>query len=122
MRRSECPSPYTSAVSMKSSPASSAACSAATDSVSSTLPQAAPMAQAPKPISPTLRPLRPKDLECMCAPLLWCRPGADDFRTKLCPGRHDADPACDSTASADALPGIGRGDVHPAPARVDGMQ
>ena len=38
-----------------------------TASASSTAPQLPPIAQAPKPISPTLRPVRPKTRDCITA-------------------------------------------------------
>src|SRR3569833_1189073 len=53
MIRSERPSPYTSAVSMKVVPLSSAACRAAFASLSATSPHEPPMAHAPNPISET---------------------------------------------------------------------
>ena len=60
--RSLRPSPYTSAVSMKFTPASTAACSAANESRSSTGPHALPMAHAPKLMVDTDMPVRPKGL------------------------------------------------------------
>src|SRR4029079_14434097 len=58
-RRSLRPSPYTSAVSTKLTPASIAACSARSDSSSSTAPHDPPMAHATKPIVDTRKPVRP---------------------------------------------------------------
>jgi hypothetical protein len=49
------PSPYTSAVSMKVTPASTAALSVACASSSLTSPQSAPSCQAPSPITPASR-------------------------------------------------------------------
>ena len=63
--RSERPSPYTSAVSKKVTPASAAARSVSMAVSSSTLPQSAPTCQAPNPISETSRPVRPKVRLCM---------------------------------------------------------
>jgi hypothetical protein len=60
IRRSLRPMPYTSAVSMKFTPQSTAALSAARDSVSSTVPHVPPIAHAPKLMSETFQPVRPK--------------------------------------------------------------
>ena len=67
IRRSERPSPYTSAVSMKVTPASTAAFRAASDSPSSVSPQDPPMAHAPKPISETSNPVLPSRRVCIAA-------------------------------------------------------
>ncbi len=54
------PSPYTSAVSMKVTPASTAACNVAMASSSGTSPHADPICHAPSPTTLALRPVRPK--------------------------------------------------------------
>ena len=59
MTRSLRPSPYTSAVSIRVTPASAAAWSARRLSASSTVPQSAPIAQAPNPMTLTSRPVLP---------------------------------------------------------------
>src|SRR5579863_8585299 len=59
------PIPYTSAVSMKFTPQSTALCSAAMDSPSSTAPHDPPIAHAPKLTAETFHPVRPNARYCM---------------------------------------------------------
>jgi len=67
---SEWPSPYTSAVSMKLTPRSTALWSAWSDVASSALPHASPpIAQAPKPMGEILHPVRPSSRYCILPPV-----------------------------------------------------
>src|SRR5713226_6345243 len=63
--RSERPSPYTSAVSMKLTPRSMERCKAASEFLSSTLPHEPPMAQLPKETVETFQPVRPRSRYCI---------------------------------------------------------
>ena len=68
-RRSLRPSPYTSAVSMNVTPASTAACSVARASVVGHGPQSAPICHAPSPTIPIRRPVLPSTRCSTAAPL-----------------------------------------------------
>src|ERR1035441_5877994 len=59
---------------MQLTPQSTAACNAARDSVSSTLPHAPPIAHAPKLMSETFQPVRPKSREFISSKIARRRP------------------------------------------------